>query len=64
MKLFFLRVLLLESDYLTIVDLPNLTTITLSNCAFYGNNDRHRKEIQNEPYNYKNTLTMRSLLLR
>ena len=41
-------------------DLPKLQSIHLDSSAFYGDDGDDRKTISNEPYNYKNTLTMRS----
>ena len=40
-------------------DLPKLQSIQLDDYALAGDDD-NRKTINNEPYNYKNTLTMRS----
>ena len=39
-------------------DLPKLQSIQLGGAALRGDDDR--KTISDEPYNYKNTLTMRS----
>ena len=41
-------------------DLPKLQSIQLDDYALAGDDDDNRKTINNEPYNYKNTLTMRS----
>ena len=41
-------------------DLPILQSIELGEYALYGDGRDDRKTISNEPYNYKNTLTMRS----
>ena len=41
-------------------DLPKLQSIQLDYGALLGDADADRKTINNEPYNYKNTLTMRS----
>ena len=41
-------------------DLPELRFIELGVSALYGDSDDDRKTISTEPYNYKNTLTMRS----
>ena len=41
-------------------DLPKLQSIQLGDGALRGDNGADRKTISNEPYNYKNTLTMRS----
>jgi len=41
-------------------DLPKLQSIQLGEFALCGDNRNDRKTISNKPYNYKNTLTMRS----
>ena len=41
-------------------DLPKLQSIQLDFAALRGDNGDDRKTIRNPPYNYKNTLTMRS----
>ena len=41
-------------------DLPKLQSIQLDDYALAGDDDDNRKTINTEPYNYKNTLTMRS----
>ena len=41
-------------------DLPKLQSIQLDRWALAGDWGDDRKTINNEPYNYKNTLTMRS----
>ena len=41
-------------------DLPKLQSIQLGDGALYGDERDNRKRIGTEPYNYKNTLTMRS----
>ena len=41
-------------------DLPKLQSIQLGEYALRGDGRVDRKTISNEPYNYKNTLTMRS----
>ena len=41
-------------------DLPMLQSIQLGSWALAGDNDDDRETISDEPYNYKNTLTMRS----
>ena len=41
-------------------DLPKLQSIRLDGCALNGDGLDDRKTIRNPPYNYKNTLTMRS----
>ena len=41
-------------------DLPKLQSIQLGDYALDGDDDDDRKTIIRVPYNYKNTLTMRS----
>ena len=41
-------------------DLPKLQSIQLDTGAIRGDYRDDRKTIRNKPYNYKNTLTMRS----
>ena len=41
-------------------DLPKLQSIRLGDYALDGDERDDRKTISTEPYNYKNTLTMRS----
>ena len=41
-------------------DLPKLQSIELATGALDGDDRDDRKTISNEPYNFKNTLTMRS----
>ena len=41
-------------------DLPKLQSIQLNGGALDGDYDDDRKTISDEPYNLKNTLTMRS----
>ena len=41
-------------------DLPKLQSIQLDRWALEGDERDNRKMINNPPYNYKNTLTMRS----
>ena len=41
-------------------DLPKLQSIQLGDDALHGDPRDDRKTISDEPYNYKNTLTMRS----
>ena len=41
-------------------DLPKLQSIQLGDYALQGDDSYDRKTISDEPYNYKNTLTMRS----
>ena len=43
------------------VDLPKLEIITLENSALAGDDNADRKTNNTAPYNYKNTLTMRSV---
>ena len=45
-------------------DLPKLQSIELGDGALSGDDDDDRKRIRREPYNYKNTLTMRSEIER
>ena len=41
-------------------DLPKLQSIQLASSALQGDDSDDRKTISTEPYNYNNTLTMRS----
>ena len=41
-------------------DLPKLHSIQLARGALHGDGRDNRKTISDEPYNFKNTLTMRS----
>ena len=41
-------------------DLPKLQSIQLASFALDGDDRPDRRTISDEPYNYKNTLTMRS----
>ena len=41
-------------------DLPKLQSIELGEDALRGDNGDGQKTISDEPFNYKNTLTMRS----
>ena len=41
-------------------DLPKLQSIQLDYWALHGDDRDNRKTISNKPYNYNNTLTMRS----
>ena len=41
-------------------DLPKLQSIQLGDDALFGDDRENRKTISKAPYNYKNTLTMRS----
>ena len=41
-------------------DLPKLQSIQLSRCALFGDGRADRETIRNPPFNYRNTLTMRS----
>ena len=45
-------------------DLPALQSIQLGYNALQGDSGDKRKIISEEPYNYKNTLTMRSEIMR
>ena len=42
------------------VDLPQLQSIILDDSALEGDWQKNRKGIEFKPYNYKNTLTMKS----
>mgnify|MGYP000763750698 CR=1 FL=1 len=42
------------------IDLPSLQSIVLGSNTLKGDNGDRRKTISDEPFNYKNTLTMRS----
>ena len=42
------------------LDLPKLQSIRLNYEALLGDSRDDRKTISNPPYNYKNTMTMRS----
>lgn len=42
------------------IDLPQLNSIELGSGAFNGDSRPNRKSIDTTPYNYKNTLIMRS----
>ena len=44
-------------------DLPKLQSIELEYSACRGDSDSSRTTMKNKPYNYKNTLTMRSSVL-
>ena len=46
-----------------IVDLPSLQSMILGSHAFMGDNSADRKTTSVLPYNYKNTLTMRSMVI-
>ena len=41
-------------------DLPKLQSIQLGGVALDGDDRENRKTISDEPFNFKNTLTMRS----
>ena len=41
-------------------DLPKFHSIQFGERALYGDYDNDRKTISEEPFNYKNTLTMKS----
>ena len=43
-------------------DLPKLQSIHLDEYALQGDDRNDRKTISDEPYNFKNTLTMRSVI--
>ena len=40
-------------------DLPNLQSIQLDDMALYGDDRDDRKTIDDKPYNFKNTLSMK-----
>ena len=42
------------------IDLPSLQTITLGQYAFQGDENDNRKSKSTEPFNFQNTLTMKS----
>ena len=44
-------------------DLPKLQSIELEYSACRGDSDSSQTTMKNKPYNYKNTLTMRSSVL-
>ena len=44
------------------LDLPELTTISLHDSSFLGDYGDDRKLISVAPYNYKNTLIMKSMI--
>ena len=48
------------NDWIDDSDLPKLQSIELGAVALQGDYSDDRKTISKEPYNYKNTLTMRS----
>ena len=49
------------SEWVDDSDLPKLQSIQLGECALDGDNcGDDRRTTSDEPYNYKNTLTMRS----
>ena len=45
------------------LDLPYLTTITLGNSSLLGDCRENRHSIDRIPYNFKNKLTMRSMMI-
>ena len=45
------------------VDLPQLQSIQLAKRALDGDDDSSMRTISSAPYNYKNTLSMKSILL-
>lgn len=47
-------------EYNDEIDLPSLQSIVLGNNTLEGDNGDRRKTISDEPYNYRNALTMRS----
>ena len=48
------------NEWVDYSDLPELQSIVLGSYALNGDNRDDRKTISDEPYNYNNTLTMRS----
>ena len=48
------------NDWIDDSDLPKLQSIILSRNALDGDGNDDRKTISDKPFNYKNTLTMRS----
>ena len=48
------------SEWVDDSDLPKLQSIQLGYESLYGDGRDDRRTISNLPYNYKNTLTMRS----
>ena len=48
------------SEWIDDSDLPKLQSIQLGIDALFGDNRDDRRTISDEPYNFKNTLTMRS----
>ena len=47
-------------DWIDDLDLPKLRSIQLDESALNGDGRDDRKTIRDYPYNYKNTLTMKS----
>ena len=52
------------SEWIDDSDLPQLQSIELGDSALAGDGSDDRKTISVYPYNYKNTLTMRSCISR
>ena len=50
------------SGWINDSDLPKLQSIDLTWETLYGDWNDDRKTISDEPYNYKNTLIMRSII--
>ena len=50
------------SEWIDCADLPKLQSIQLGISALEGDDRDNRKTISKEPYNYKNTLTMKSAI--
>ena len=44
------------------LDLPQLHSIELDYCALRGDERDEQKALEEKPYNYKNTLTMKGIL--
>ena len=45
------------------IDLPALQYLELFNYVLQGDSNERRKAISTEPYNFKNTLTMKSTIV-
>ena len=46
---------------LLLLDLPNLLSIELEEYAFQGDYRKNRKSLDLDPFNFKNTLKMKSI---
>ena len=60
----FNRLCLRVIEWIDDSDLPKLQSIKLERWALHGDDRDDRKTIRNIPFNYKNTLTMRSEIER